>query len=174
LLRRFGRLAAREDGFTLVELMVVVTILSVLMLMATSTFSGVKSRAQDSAARQTAAKALEVGRIVFTDSATYATVTAAELNATEPNITFRDGTLPGGESDDPGTASIDVPDRLTTGYTFVAAVWSDSGKCYFIRDWITFGIGYAVLPNATTADCTAAFATANPGLVVFSTRWPSS
>jgi len=171
LLRRFGRFAAREDGFTLVELMVVVTILSVLMLMATTTFSGVKKRAQDSAARQTAAKALEVGRIVFTDSATYATVTAAELNATEPNITFKDEVTP---SDDPGIASTDVPDRATTGYTFVAAVWSDSGKCYFIRDWITFGIGYAVLPNATTADCTAAFATANPGLVVFSTRWPSS
>ena len=173
MLRRCIRLVEREDGFTLVELMVVVVILSVLMLMATSTFSGVKKRAQDSAARQTAAKALEVGRIVFTDSATYATVTAAELSDTEPNITFKDGSVAGGESDDPGTASVDVPDRATTGYTFVAAVWSDSGKCYFIRDWITFGIGYAALPNATTADCVASAATTNPA-VVFSTRWPSS
>jgi prepilin-type N-terminal cleavage/methylation domain-containing protein len=170
MLRRCIRLVEREDGFTLVELMVVVVILGVLMLMATSTFNGVKKRAQDSAARQTAAKALEVGRIVFTDSATYATVTAAELSATEPNIAFKDEVTP---SDDPGTASTDVPDRATTGYTFVAAVWSDSGKCYFIRDWITFGIGYAVLPNATTADCVASAATTNPA-VVFSTRWPSS
>ena len=170
MLRRWMRFAAREDGFTLVELMVVVTILSVLMLMATTTFSGVKSRAQDSAARQTAAKALEVGRILFTDHATYATVVIpGDLNATEPNITFKNATTP---SDDPGTASADVPGG--TGYIFVAAVWSDSGKCYFIRDWITSGIGYAVLPNTTTANCTAAYATANPGLVIFSTRWPSS
>lgn len=170
MLRRWIRFAAREDGFTLVELMVVVTILSVLMLMATTTFSGVKERAQDSAARQTAAKTLEVGRILFTDHATYATVAIpADLSATEPNLTFRDATTP---SDDPGIASADIPGG--TGYIFVAAVWSDSGKCYFIRDWITSGIGYAVLPNATTANCTAAYATANPGLVVFSTRWPST
>jgi prepilin-type N-terminal cleavage/methylation domain-containing protein len=166
-----GRFAAREDGFTLVELMVVVTILSVLMLMATSTFNGVKVRAQDSAARQTAAKALEVGRIVFTDSATYATVTTAELIATEPNIDFKDGTT---DSTGSGMASTDVPDRATTGYTFVAAVRSDSGKCYFIRDWITFGIGYAVVPDSAPGQCTAAYAAANPALVVFSTRWPSS
>jgi prepilin-type N-terminal cleavage/methylation domain-containing protein len=167
--RRWIRLAEREDGFTLIELMVVVAILAALVAMASSTFIGVKKRAQDSAARQTAAKALEVGRILFTDHATYATVTAVELNATEPNITF----VPAASSsDDPGKASADVPGG--TGYIFVAAVWSDSGKCYFIRDWITSGIGYAVLPNATTANCTAAYASANPGLVVFSTRWPSS
>jgi len=167
MLRRCIRFAEREDGFTLVELMVVVTILSVLMLMAMSTFNGVKVRAQDSAARQTAAKALEVGRIVFTDSATYATVFPADLNATEPNLRFVDEVTP---SDGANKASTDVPDRTTTGYTYVAAVWSDSGKCYFIRDWITFGIGYAVLPNATTADCVASNATS----VTFSTRWPSS
>jgi type II secretory pathway pseudopilin PulG len=149
----------------------VVAILAALLLMTMSTFNGVKMRAQDSAARQTAAKALEVGRIVFTDNATYSTVTTAELRATEPNITFKDGDQP---SDDPGTASADVPDRATTGYTFVAAVWSDSGKCYFIRDWITFGIGYAVLRDASTANCTAAYAASHPADVVFATRWPSS
>jgi prepilin-type N-terminal cleavage/methylation domain-containing protein len=70
-----------EDGFTLIELMVVVVILGALLLMATSTYSGVKARAQDSAAKQTAARALETGRIVFTDGATYSTATPAELMA---------------------------------------------------------------------------------------------
>ena len=72
-----------EDGFTLIELMVVVVILGALLLMATSTYSGVKARAQDSAAKQTAARALETGRIVFTDGATYSAeiraVSASEL-----------------------------------------------------------------------------------------------
>ena len=66
-----------EEGFTLIELMVVVAILGVLLLMSTSTFIGVKERANDSAAKQTAAQALETGRIVFTDHATYGTVTPA-------------------------------------------------------------------------------------------------
>ncbi len=63
-----------EDGFTLIELMMVVGILGVILVMAMSTFAGVKSRAQDSAAKATAATALETGRIVFTDTATYASV----------------------------------------------------------------------------------------------------
>ena len=156
-----------EEGFTLIELMVVVTILGVLLLMSTSTFIGVKERANDSAAKQTAAQALETGRIVFTDHATYGTVTPAELSAAEPSLNFVNEVT---NSSGPNDASMWVPDAPTPGHTFVAAVYSDSGKCFFIRDWITFGIGYAVLPNATTADCIASNATS----VTFSTRWPSS
>ena len=90
MLQKMKTLAAREDGFTLVELMVVVAILSVLLLMSLSTFAGVKSRAQDSAAKQGAAKALETGRIVFTDQATYATADTATLAAAEPGLQFTD------------------------------------------------------------------------------------
>ena len=88
MLQRMKTLAAREDGFTLVELMVVVAILAVLLLMSLSTFAGVKARAQDSAAKQGAAKALETGRIVFTDQATYATADTATLAAAEPALQF--------------------------------------------------------------------------------------
>ena len=77
-----------EDGFTLIELMVVVGILGVILVMATSTFAGVKSRAQDSAAKATAATALETGRIVFTDTASYASVFPDNLTAAEPSLSF--------------------------------------------------------------------------------------
>ena len=112
MLQRMKTLAAREDGFTLVELMVVVAILAVLLLMSLSTFAGVKARAQDSAAKQGAAKAMETGRIVFTDQATYATADTATLAAAEPGMQFADAAV---GSDDPNVASTDVPDASTTG-----------------------------------------------------------
>ena len=138
-----------------------------------STFAGVKSRAQDSAAKQTAAKALETGRIVFTDRATYATADTVALEAAEPSMAFVGAAV---ASDDANEASTDVPDALTTGHTFVAAVYSASGKCFFIRDWITIGIGYAVLTDASAADCTAGNVPAliASSEIAFGTRWPSS
>jgi type IV pilus assembly protein PilA len=156
-----------EDGFTLIELMVVVVILGALLLMATSTFIGVKARAQDSAAKQTAARTLETGRIIFTDGATYSTATPAELMAAEPSLNAVDEVTPSGGPDD---ASTWVPDAATTGYQFVAAVYSDAGNCFYIRDWVTLGIGFAVERDVAPADCTADQATT----VVFGTRWPTS
>jgi len=155
-----------DEGFTLIELMVVVAILGVLLLMSVSTFVGVKERANDSAAKQTAAQALETGRIVFTDHATYGTVTPAELSAAEPSLNFVDEVT---NSSGPNDASMWVPDAPTPGHTFVAAVYSDSGKCFFIRDWITIGIGFAVQDDVAAPDCTADQATA----VTFGTRWPA-
>ena len=156
-----------EDGFTLLELMMVVLILGVLLAMSMSTFAGLKERAQDSAAKSTAASALETGRIVFTDRGNYTNVFAADLSAAEPALTFVDEVT---NSSGPNSASTWVVDRATTGYIFVAAVYSDSGKCFFVRDWITLGIGFAVTPDVGPADCTADQAVAP---VSFGARWPS-
>lgn len=156
-----------EEGFTLVELMVVVLILGVMMLMAMSTIRGIRERALDTAAKESAASSLETARILFTDHATYSDVTPVELGAAEPSLDFVDEVT---NSDGPGESSTWVPDRATTGRTFVAAVYSKSGKCFFVRDWITIGIGFAVEDNVAASDCTADQAAA----VTFGTRWPSS
>lgn len=156
-----------EDGFTLIELMMVVLIIGVLLAMSMSTFTGVKMRAQDAAAKATAATALETGRIAFTDTGNYATVFAADLSAAEPSLNFVDEVT---NSSGPNSASTWVVDRATTGYIFVTAVYSQSGKCFFVRDWITLGIGFAVTQNVGPADCTADQAVAP---VSFGSRWPS-
>jgi prepilin-type N-terminal cleavage/methylation domain-containing protein len=155
-----------EHGFTLIELMVVLVILGVLLLMSVSTFVGVKQRANDSAAKQTASKALETGRVLFTDDATYSTATPAEMMAAEPSLNVVDEIT---NSAGPNNASMWVPDAATTGYQFVAAVYSESGRCFFIRDWVTLGIGFGVQDDVAAADCTADQATT----VTFGTRWPS-
>ena len=64
-----------------------------------------------------------------------------------------------------------MPDRATTGHIFVAAVYSESGRCFLVRDWITLGIGFAVLEDATPAECTADVA--GTPAVTFGTRWPA-
>lgn len=156
-----------EDGFTLIELMVVVVILGMLMLMATSTFTGVKVRAQDSAAKATAAKTLETGRIIFTDHATYATATPADIMAAEPSLSAVDQAT---NSAGPTEASTWVPDAPDPGYQFVAAVYSDAGNCFYIRDWVTLGIGFGVERDVAPSDCTADNATT----ITWGTRWPSS
>jgi prepilin-type N-terminal cleavage/methylation domain-containing protein len=156
-----------EDGFTLIELMVVVVILGVLLLMATSTFAGVRERAQDSAAKATAAKTLETGRVIFTDHATYTTATPAEIMAAEPSLQAVDEAT---NSTGPSRASTWVPDAPDPGYQFVAAVYSQAGNCFYIRDWVTLGIGFGVERDVAPADCTADNATT----VTWGTRWPAS
>jgi prepilin-type N-terminal cleavage/methylation domain-containing protein len=166
MLQRWKTRAQDEDGFTLVELMTVLVILSALVLLSLGTFLGARSRSQDSAAKQGAAKALETARIVFTDSASYSGVIPGDLTVAEPSMRFVDGATSSGTS---LTASTDVSDP--TGHTFIAAVYSEAGKCFFIRDWTTIGIGYAVDPDATPADCKASDTS---GAGAFSGRWPST
>jgi prepilin-type N-terminal cleavage/methylation domain-containing protein len=157
-----------EEGFTLIELMMVVLILGVIMVMGLTTFRGFRERALDTAAKETAASALETGRILFTDHATYSDVTPAELMAAEPSMQFVDEAT---NSSGPKNTSTWVPDRATTGHIFVAAVYSESGRCFFVRDWITLGIGFAVVDDVAPADCTADVA--GTPAVTFGTRWPS-
>jgi prepilin-type N-terminal cleavage/methylation domain-containing protein len=159
----------REDGFTLIELMTVTLILGVILLMAMSTLRGFRERALDTAAKKAAAGALETGRVLFTDHATYAAVTPAELEAAEPNMRFFDETTGSGG---PGESSTWVPDRATTAHIFVAAVYSRSGKCFYVRDWITVAqpVGFGVKEDVAPSDCTADQATT----VLFLPTWPST
>ena len=60
------RLKDREEGFTLIELMVVVLIIAILIAIAIPTFLGARKRAQDRAAQSNLRNALtaekEIGR----------------------------------------------------------------------------------------------------------------
>jgi prepilin-type N-terminal cleavage/methylation domain-containing protein len=158
-----------EEGFTLIELMMVVLILGTILLMSMSTMRGIRERALDTAAKESAASALETGRILFTDHATYSDVTTVELGGAEPAMDFVDEVT---NSSGPGESSTWVPDRATTGHIFVAAVYSKSGKCFYVRDWITLGIGFAVVEDVPASDCTADSAVP-PTVSFWGSTWPT-
>ena len=81
------RRAGREDGFTLIELMVVVLIIAILIAIAVPTFLGARQRAQDRAAQSVLRNALTAEKTYYTDNQTY-TGDPAALKAIEPGLSF--------------------------------------------------------------------------------------
>ena len=64
-----------EDGFTLIELMVVVLIIAMLIAIAIPTFLGARQRAQDRAAQSDLRNGLTAEKTFYTDAQAYATAT---------------------------------------------------------------------------------------------------
>lgn len=148
-----------QGGFTLIELMIVVLILAVLMVIAIPTFLDARRRAMDRAAQTTARNALSSAKSIFADAESYAGATLTALREAEPGLTLVDGAVSSPSSD---VASVTAGTTLVSGDTFVAAVYSKSGRCFWIRDvalpasaYPGLGTTYSSRPSSG-ADCTAA------------------
>jgi type IV pilus assembly protein PilA len=148
----------REDGFTLIELMVVVLIIAILIAIAIPTFLGARQKAQDRAAQSNLRNALTAAKSVYTDKQTYV-LSNAELQAVEPSLTFQTGA-----SANPN--QISTPDAGTPNTTnvFYAAAMSASGTCFYIADNV--GAAATGLPQGTsyrkgTGSCVATAGTSS-------------
>lgn len=78
------RLHKDEEGFTLIELMVVVLIIAILLAIAIPTFLGARSRAQNRAAESNLRNALTAEKTSYTDNQTY--VDYNTVSSVEPSI----------------------------------------------------------------------------------------
>ena len=78
----------KDEGFTLVELMVVVLIIAILIAIAIPTFLGARQRAQDRAAQSNLRNALTAEKVIYTDDEVF-TATLADLTAVEPSLTWQ-------------------------------------------------------------------------------------
>src|SRR4249920_1469288 len=90
MLRRVARMCDEEDGFTLIELMMVVLIIAILITLGLPTYLGVKSKFQDRAAEQGVRNTVVSTRILFTDNANYSTAneTASGLVTIDANACY--------------------------------------------------------------------------------------
>ena len=118
----------REDeGFTLIELMVVVLIIAILIAIAIPTFLGARKRAQDKQAQSNIRIALATEETVYTDAQTYTNV-AATLGAEEGSLIWTDATPEGAERD----VAVEAVDGASQAV--VLKSWSASGTLFCLLD----------------------------------------
>ena len=79
---------SRDQGFTLVELMVVVLVIAILLAIAIPTFLGARERSEDRAAQSNLRNALTAAKVTFSNRGNYSSAFAADLSAIEPNLSY--------------------------------------------------------------------------------------
>jgi type IV pilus assembly protein PilA len=143
-----------DEGFALIELMVISLIIAILLAIAIPTFLGAQNKARDRSAQSSARDALTNAKTIYADSASYAAVTPAALLASELKLKFH-STISTGPKD---VSVADVPGQDL----WFVAVLSTTNTCFYIADNV--GAATLTLPAGTSyakgakADCTAAMA----------------
>jgi prepilin-type N-terminal cleavage/methylation domain-containing protein len=131
----------REDGFTLIELMVVVMIIAILVTIAIPAFLGARKRAQDTAARSNLRNGLASAQTIYSDTQSYPATAdlVTALDNEEPSIDFVDDAT---ASTGAKVVSVRTGNSGIAGGVqdqVILAAKSDSGKCFFLRHVMTPG-----------------------------------
>jgi type IV pilus assembly protein PilA len=148
------RLDRDDEGFTLIELMVVVLIIAILIAIAIPTFLGAQDRARDRSAQSDLRNALTAAKTVAVDSAGLFQVagvdmTAANLASAEPALTFSAGTA--------SASATAIGVAVAAGGTNVLLVKQSASSKYFgVMATSGGAVTYcsSTTNNITTGNCT--------------------
>lgn len=151
-----------DEGFTLIELMVVVLIIAILLAVAIPTFLGARNRANDRAAQSQARNALTVELVYYSDNQEFTQLPSdlREVDSSLDYTTFPETMVPG------RNIYVTVFQTNRADDTVILGTKSHTGTCFWLRQ-----IGDQNAPRfATTADCVGEV-TAPPPPELFGDSW---
>jgi type IV pilus assembly protein PilA len=164
-----------EEGFTLIELMVVVVNIGVLIAIAMPTFIGARNRAQNRAAQVNLRNTVVAARTAYTDNVTFSGATTTGLQTLDPSLTYLAAGTPSAVGNNYAVSVATGAVNGNLNQEFAAARMSVTGTCYTVNDVLaiggvgagnTFGTWYGT--TATAGNCTGTWALTNSTL----TAWP--
>lgn len=151
---------SKEEGFTLIELMVVVLIIAILIAIAIPTFLGARQRAQDRGAQSNARNALAAEKVFYVDNEFYADSAddvdgdgTADLLQIEPSLTYAAAV----SATDPSQIAVEVCGTAGSEQAVALSSQSASGTVFTVLDVATgaeAGTYFASGAAATACDDT--------------------
>lgn len=125
----------KDEGFTLIELMVVVLIIAILIAIAIPSFLGFRRNAQDRSAQSDVRNVLLAEQAYYTEWEAY-TTTAADLQTIEPSIRL-EAAIADGVHASVGTGSACLTRESESGNVFSVFLGETSGILYGKTDLST-------------------------------------